>query len=230
MQEKHEGKQPPKYNKDKIILMAKLAVYDKHNGKNDHKDDEYFRQDYIYSNNMRTRFYAFFGCIILAVFYFLHIASYQETDIFSIDYLSEAIRVGIFFTVVLVGYTFIGTILYTARHVQLQKRLDEYYGLLSKLDSNPEAQEEDREKDEEESRSKRQDGDDEMPGSKLSPEDGDEYSDEDDDYDDEDDYVSVRPKPANDIDDDDFIDYLAPFRSVDKDEETEDKDELDERL
>jgi len=122
------------HNPEKIILMAKLAIYDKNTGKEDRKDSDFFRQDYIYSSNMKTRFYAFFGCIILSVFYFLHMAAFQDVDIFSIDYQSEAIGLIIFFAIVLVAYTVIGTILYTARYVQLQKRMAHYFELLDKLD------------------------------------------------------------------------------------------------
>jgi len=138
---KQEQDTTQKYDKDKILLMAKLAVYDKHNGKSDHRDDEFFRQDYIYANNMKTRLYAFFGCIIVTIFYILHIASYHETDIFSINYFTEALRIGSFFVIVLVGYTVIGTVLYTARYVQLQKRLEEYYSLLKQLDADTDTNE-----------------------------------------------------------------------------------------
>jgi len=114
--------------------MAKLALYDKNEGKDDWKDNVFYRQDYIYSNNMKTRFYVFFGCVILSAFYFLHMAAFQDVDIFSIDYRIEAIRLLVFFAVVLVGYTIIGTVLYTARYVQKQKRIEKYFELLDELD------------------------------------------------------------------------------------------------
>jgi len=122
------------HNKEKIILMAKLAVYDKNIGKEDWKDDVFFRQDFIYSSNMKTRFYIFFGCIILTVFYFLHRSSFHDINLFTIDYLTEARNLLIFFAIVLVTYTVIGTIIYTARYVQMQKRIMQYFELLDKLD------------------------------------------------------------------------------------------------
>ena len=127
------------HNPEKIIIMAKLALYDKNAGKDDWKDNVYFRQDYIYSNNMKTRLFAFLGCLIIAAFYFLHMAAFQDVDIFSIDYQAEAITLIILFAVVLVFYTVIGTILYTARYVQLQRRIDKYFKLLDELDDITEA-------------------------------------------------------------------------------------------
>jgi hypothetical protein len=115
--------------------MSKLAVYDKHTGKDDWKDDVYFRQDYIYSNNMRTRVFIFFGCILLTAFYILHIAAFQEIDLFSIAfYRAELTKIIIFFAATLIFYTFVGTILYTARYAQTQKRLEHYFAIMDKLD------------------------------------------------------------------------------------------------
>jgi len=129
------------HNQEKIVIMAKLAVYDKNTGKDDWKDNVFFRQDYIYANNMRTRFFAFFGCLILTVFYILHIAAFQDTDIFSINIQAQAIRIIIFFALVLVAYTVIGTILYTAMYAQTQKRIENYFKLLDRLDEINEQEE-----------------------------------------------------------------------------------------
>jgi hypothetical protein len=117
--------------------MAKMAVYDKHTGKDDWKDDVYFRQDYIYSNNMRTRFYVFFGCVILTAFYLLHRAAFHEIDVFSIDYRAEITLVVIFFAAVLVFYTVAGTILYTARYVKMQRRIENYLAMMDELENEP---------------------------------------------------------------------------------------------
>jgi hypothetical protein len=120
-------------------MMSKLAVYDKHFGEQDRKSGEYFRQDFIYSSNMKSRFYVFFGCAIAAVFYILHLAAFGETDIFSIEYPALLFRIVVFFAAVLVAYSVLGTILYTAIYAKTQKRIENYFKLLDELEKDGDA-------------------------------------------------------------------------------------------
>jgi uncharacterized protein YeeX (DUF496 family) len=90
---------------------------------------------------MRTRFYVFFGCLICAAFYILHISAFGDADIFTIDYRAVLITLMVFFAAVLVFYTFAGTILYTALYNKKQRRIEAYFELLDKLDGYEVAEE-----------------------------------------------------------------------------------------
>lgn len=113
--------------------MAKMAVYDKKGFERDAEANQYFRHDYIYKRNMQMRFHLGVGCLILAGFYLLYLLGVQEEDVMNLNFQAELIRFGIFALVVMVGYSFIGTILYTREFIKSQKRVESYFELMREL-------------------------------------------------------------------------------------------------
>ena len=127
------------YDKEKIRLMSKMAVYDKRDFNKDSKANHYFRHDYIYKKNMRMRFFLGIGCIILIIFYALYLLVVEGVDIFALDFQFEALRMLIFVLLVMVGYSFLGTIIYTREFVIAQRRINKYFALMQQLDKRNEA-------------------------------------------------------------------------------------------
>jgi len=110
------------YDRERIIIMSKLAVYDRDH-RDDYKKEQYFRHDYNYKQNTWTRIYVFIGALILVVFYFLHKTAMSGTEFFALDLVSELIGAGIFMVVVQVIYTGIGTIINITEYEKAQNRL-----------------------------------------------------------------------------------------------------------
>ncbi|MCL2575642.1 MAG: hypothetical protein FWE33_04335 [Defluviitaleaceae bacterium] len=129
-------------DKERIRLMAKMAVYDKKGFERDAQANQYFRHDFIYKKNMALRFSVGVGCLILALFYFLHMLVIQERDIFTLDFRAEFVALAIFAIVVMVFYSLIGTIIFTREFLLAQRRVEEYFGLMRQL--NGEADENER--------------------------------------------------------------------------------------
>jgi len=125
------------YDKDKIILMSKLAVYDEGEGIADMKKGRYFRRDYVYKQNMKTRFYTFLGSVVLICFYLIHITAVGGKDIFLMlstgEYTGVLIGMIVFIVCVQVFYTVIGTVIHNAAYEKSKKRLDGYISLLTEL-------------------------------------------------------------------------------------------------
>lgn len=122
------------YNKQKIITMTKLAIYDKHEGESDRLCNEYFRHDYIYRKNMWTRLCAGMGALIFVGVYWLRVIFIDGADIFAMDlqkYITDSV---LFVLAVLAVYTLIGTIQSTRQYYLMQKRLERYWGLLYHLE------------------------------------------------------------------------------------------------
>ena len=119
-------------DKEKIVLLTRLAVYDKHMSESDKKMNDYFLHDYIYSKNIWTRFYAFIGSMILIVFYLLYRILIKETDIFALDYVKELTNIAIFVFVVLVFYTLVGSLRAMVSYRAGQKRIRAYLEVLRK--------------------------------------------------------------------------------------------------
>jgi uncharacterized integral membrane protein len=113
--------------------MAKMAVYDKKGFEKDANANQYFRHDFIYKKNMQMRFYLGLGCLILVLFYILHLLGVQEADFFTLNYQAEIVRIVVVVVIIMVAYSFIGTIIFTREYLISQKRVDAYFNLMKEL-------------------------------------------------------------------------------------------------
>jgi len=121
-------------NQQKIIVMTKLALYDKHEGTADRTASEYFRHDYIYKKNLGTRLaVGLAGFIILGLYWGREILL-EGADILQMDirqYLTDSV---LFLVALLALYSLFGTIKGTREYYLIQKRLDNYNGLIRQLE------------------------------------------------------------------------------------------------
>jgi len=124
----------------KVIIMTKLAIYDKENAGHDLDADRFFRHDFIYRQNMWVRLYVFVGCLILLGFWVLHQIAVEQTDLLLMDFRTLLTQLVIILIVVEAAYTVIGTVRFTMEYESAQKRLREYYALMDALDPQPEAE------------------------------------------------------------------------------------------
>ena len=126
-----------KIDKNKIRIMSQLAVYDKKGFEKDASANDYFRHDFIYKKNMSMRFHVGAGILILAIFYFLYLLSVREEDIFGLNFQVELVRFLTFAVIVMIAYSFIGTIIFTREFLRSQKRVRAYFKLMSELSGEP---------------------------------------------------------------------------------------------
>jgi hypothetical protein len=122
------------YNEKKIVIMTKLALYDKHHGVQDRKCNEFFRHDYIYKKNMWTRLCSALGAIAILAIYWANKLLVVKVDILEIDFRQEALNAGIFVIAVMAIYTLIGTASAARQYAKVQERLKAYFNMLAALD------------------------------------------------------------------------------------------------
>ena len=139
-------------NEQKIVTMTQLALYDKHEGPQDRADNDYFRHDYIYRNNLGTRLAVGIGGIIILAVYWLQVLIVNEIDIFTMDIQAYVTDSVMFLLAILAVYSLIGSIQGTRQYYLVQKRLSQYQALVRQL-----------ERLEERSRRAYEDEEDEMP-------------------------------------------------------------------
>ena len=121
-------------NKQKIILMTKMAVYDKNEGAADRQANHYFRHDYIYRKNMWTRLCAGIGAVILLAVYWLKLIFFDGGQVLGED-LPQMFRNSVVFAaVVLVAYSIIGSLQAAKQYRKTQDRLEHYKRLTEKLE------------------------------------------------------------------------------------------------
>ncbi len=122
-------------DQNKIILMTKLAIYDKNYGKEDARRSRYYLEDYLYTKNFKTRFSV---TLVVLLFMGLNIMKMINEELIIPTSVPEFIQVYIGpyiipWIVVLVIYTLISTGVYGKRYAMTQKRTAEYKKLLKKL-------------------------------------------------------------------------------------------------
>jgi hypothetical protein len=121
-------------SKQKIIAMTKLALYDKNEGEEDRRANEFFRHDYIYKKNAVTRMCVGAGAAVLIGLYWLRMFFIDGVDLFGLDlnvYFREA---ALFMLAVLAVYSVIGTIQGSRQYYLIQKRLKRYSALLHQVE------------------------------------------------------------------------------------------------
>jgi len=119
--------------KGKLIAMSRLAVYEKKHGRADRRVTSFFRTDYIYRKNFMSRLCAFFGCVILLVFYFLNKIAVDQADLTTLDYRQLAFRAVVFVIVVMFAYTLITSIKSMREYDAASARQNKYYARLNRL-------------------------------------------------------------------------------------------------
>ena len=120
-------------NRERIIIMSKLAVYDKNYGEKDRAANKYFRTDYVYRKNMWTRLYVLMGCLLIVGVYALRIFVVEGQDLLEVDYFSELISIGLFTLATLIIYSLIGTKIYVSEYNRSQRRFGNYLELIKHL-------------------------------------------------------------------------------------------------
>lgn len=119
----------------RIIIMSKLAVYDKNYGEKDKQVNKYFRTDYVCHKNMQTRFYVALGCLIIGAIYGVRFFLLEGNSPFVFDYQAELINLAIFTIIMMAVYTAISTKIYLSEFNRSQYRLNNYLELIKHLDS-----------------------------------------------------------------------------------------------
>jgi magnesium-transporting ATPase (P-type) len=112
-----------------IILMAKLASYEKEHGEKDRKMAEFFRHDYVYRRNVATRFFTLLGSFIVALFYFMRRIIIERLDILDLtgEVVNDLIKTAIFIVLMQVAYTLIGFWAHAREYNAAQGRINEYF-------------------------------------------------------------------------------------------------------
>jgi len=118
----------------RIIIMSQLALYDKGQGQADKRADRLFRRDYIYQQNMWTRFYASLVVVFGLICYWVYRYFTTDMDLFNLDLETMLLQAAFILGVTLLLFTVVSTIKATADYQIAQGRLRRYYKLLTHLD------------------------------------------------------------------------------------------------
>ena len=121
-------------NAKKIIVMTRLALYDKHYGKADRAINEYFRHDYIYRKNLGNRLSVGVGATVIMGIYWIRNIFIEGVDVFELYIRQHIIDAVLFILAVMAFYTVIGIVQGTREYFLVEKRLRRYEELMAYLE------------------------------------------------------------------------------------------------
>ena len=124
-------------DKRKIIIMSKLAVYEKNDAIKDLKRYGYFRHDYVYRKNMVNRFFVLIGAVIIILLSVLYKIAFKGLDLSNLNLAAEIRSAVIIIVSLLVLFTLIGTVKYNLEYEAVSKRIGRYRSLIGLLDKKP---------------------------------------------------------------------------------------------
>ena len=122
-------------NEQRVILMTRLASYEKREGKKNAKIGNYFRSDYIAIQILKAVVSATLTFGIVFGLYVLYDFETFMQDLYKIDLFAFVRNVVMYYAVFVLGYGILTYIICTWRYAKAKKSLKVYYHNLKKLGS-----------------------------------------------------------------------------------------------
>ncbi|MCR5595133.1 MAG: hypothetical protein K6G12_04750 [Lachnospiraceae bacterium] len=123
-------------DQDKIILMTRLASYEKNEGKKNEAIGRYFRGDYIGWQVLKSIVSGTLVFLILFAGYVIYDFENFMIDVYKIDLLEYAKSILIKYAIVVGAYAAITYGIYAYRYAGAKKKLRTYAHNLNKLSKN----------------------------------------------------------------------------------------------
>lgn len=122
-------------NEERVILMTKMASYEENQGKKNVKIGNYFRDDYISIQVLKSVLCATIAyAVVFALYVFYDFETFMQ-DIYKMDLIEFGKNVLFYYGVTVVSYGIISYVVYSYRYTKAKKSLKLYYHNLKKLNS-----------------------------------------------------------------------------------------------
>lgn len=121
-------------NENKVKMMTKMAIYEKHEGRSMLKTAKYYKGDFIAIGVLKGAIATTIAYIVVLAFIILSNVQTLVTDINSIDYIAVGKRVALYYGIVLLVTAIINGIYYACRYDDSRKGLKTYFSRLNKLE------------------------------------------------------------------------------------------------
>ena len=122
-------------DKDKVILMTKLASYEKNEGRKNMNIVNYFRSDYIGFQILKAIIAATLSFVLLLSVYLFYNFEELMANIYKMDMLKTGKDMIIVYLCLVGGYVVIAYFVYTYRYFKAKRSLKDYYKGLRTLEN-----------------------------------------------------------------------------------------------
>jgi len=120
-------------DRDKVILMTKMAAFEQREGRRTANMNQYFRSDYVGYQILKSIISATIVYFILAGAYALFNFESVIQQVYSGRWMALLQRIGVIYVVLIGVYAVVSYIVYSYRYSKMRGRLKEYYGDLKTL-------------------------------------------------------------------------------------------------
>lgn len=122
-------------NEERVILMTRMASYEKGEGRENVRIGNYFRSDYIASQVLKSIISGVVAFLLIFALYLFYNFETLMEGLYEMDLLAFARDVLIYFFATVAGYGVITYLVCTWRYAKAKKSLRCYYNNLKKLNS-----------------------------------------------------------------------------------------------
>lgn len=122
-------------NEERIILMTKLASYEKNEGKKSMAIGKYFRGDYIALNLLKSLISATIAFFIGLGLYLLYNMEELLAELYNMDFAFFAKNIISTYVIFVIAYCCLTYIIFTYRYMKAKKSIRRYYNNLKKLNA-----------------------------------------------------------------------------------------------
>jgi len=121
------------FDKNKVRVMTKLAIYEKKTGRYDVKLAKFFRSDYVHFHVLRTLISVTIGYALLLLMAAIYKSDYLIAEAVVLDYAGIGKAILTIYIYILVIFAVGSSIGYFIAYNVSRKRLSGYFNLLKKL-------------------------------------------------------------------------------------------------
>ena len=118
---------------EKVKLMTKIAIYEKHQGKTEIPMHEYYKGDYVRIHTLKAVVFATAAFAIILALFAVYKLDYILENVIKIDYRRTAIIIGLVYAVWILVYWLSARILYAKRYENSRSNIIIYNHHLKKL-------------------------------------------------------------------------------------------------
>ncbi len=122
-------------NEKKIRLMTRTAIYEKHEGKEDLKINQYCGGDYVRFNMLKTLIGVTISAVLCSAIYIMYSSEDIFKAIFEIDYAAMAKVLLTAYVLSLIVYVIISFLYYQIKYLRTSKRLKRLKNNLSEIEA-----------------------------------------------------------------------------------------------
>ena len=122
-------------NEERIVLMTKLASYEKGEGKQSMAVGKYFRGDYISLHLLKTVINGTLAYLLCFGVYLLYFFEDIMANLYNMDFALFARNIIYYYVIFIVVYGLVTYIFFTFRFIKAKKSIKRYYHNLKKLNA-----------------------------------------------------------------------------------------------